>query len=29
VTGSILPRGPDFVQLDPCLHHEPEPGDKD
>jgi hypothetical protein len=28
VTGSILPRGPDFVQLDPCLHHEPGPDDK-
>ena len=29
VTGSILPRGPDFVQLDPCLHNEPTPEDKD
>jgi hypothetical protein len=29
VTGSILPRGPDFIQLDPCLHHEPTPEDKD
>jgi hypothetical protein len=29
VTGSILPRGPDFVQLDPCLHNEPTPDDKD
>ena len=28
VTGSILPRGPDFVQLDPCLHNEPTPEDK-
>jgi hypothetical protein len=24
VVGSIVPRGPDFVQLDPCLHHLPE-----
>jgi hypothetical protein len=28
VAGAIVPRGPDFIQLDPCLHREPEPGDK-
>lgn len=28
VVGSVVPRGPDFIQLDPCLHREPEPGDK-
>jgi hypothetical protein len=28
VTGSIVPRGPDFIQLDPCLHRLPEAGDK-
>lgn len=28
VAGSIVPRGPDFIQLDPCLHRLPEPEDK-
>lgn len=24
VTGSLIPHGPDYIQLDPCLHHLPE-----
>ena len=24
LTGAYIPRGPDHIQLDPCLHHEPE-----
>jgi hypothetical protein len=24
VTGAYIPRGPDYIQLDPCLHHDPE-----
>ncbi len=24
LTGSYIPRGPDHIQLDPCLHHLPE-----
>lgn len=24
LTGSYIARGPDHIQLDPCLHHEPE-----
>jgi hypothetical protein len=24
VTGNFIERGPDHVQLDPCLHHRPE-----
>ena len=28
VAGTIVPRGPDFVQLDPCLHRLPDEDDK-
>jgi hypothetical protein len=28
VTGTILPRDPDLVQLEPCEHREPRPDDK-
>jgi hypothetical protein len=28
VVGSVVPRGPDFIQLDPCLHRLPEREDK-
>jgi hypothetical protein len=21
LTGNLIPRGPDHIQLDPCLHH--------
>jgi hypothetical protein len=24
LTGSYIPRGPNHIQLDPCLHHEPD-----
>jgi hypothetical protein len=24
LTGSYISRGPDHIQLDPCLHHQPE-----
>lgn len=24
VTGAYIPRGPDHIQLDPCLHHLPD-----
>lgn len=24
VTGNLIPRGPDHIQLDPCLHHRAE-----
>lgn len=28
VVGALVPRGPDFIQLDPCLHNLPGPEDK-
>jgi hypothetical protein len=28
VNGTILPRDPDLVQLEPCQHRQPGPGDK-
>ncbi|MEZ5787849.1 MAG: hypothetical protein R3D62_15555 [Xanthobacteraceae bacterium] len=28
VVGTIVPRGPEFVQLDPCLHSLPDEDDK-